>query len=174
MNLREILIRGKCLCAAIVAVPLTIASVYGEIPLEKPAREYYTMRGGLDNCHLRFEREKVGRVAFLGGSITEVGAWRELVCQELRRRFPNTRFDFINAGISSMGSTPGAFRLSRDVLRKGPVDLLFEEAAVNDECNGQTDLEQVRGWKASCVRRVWLIRRWISFFCTLSIRPRWR
>ena len=76
------------------------------------------MRGGLDNCRLRFEREKVGRVAFLGGSITEGGAWRDLVCQELRKRFPDTQFDFINAGIASMGSTPGAFRFSRDVLNE--------------------------------------------------------
>lgn len=111
----------------------------------KPISESFTMRGGLDTCRLRFERDKVGRVAFLGGSITEGGRWRDLVCQELRRRFPETQFDFINAGISSMGSTPGAFRFSRDVLKNGPVDLLFEEAAVNDEVNGQTGIEQIRG-----------------------------
>ena len=60
-------------------------------PAEKPAPEYYALRGGLDNCRLRFERDQIGRVAFLGGSITEGGAWRDRVCQELRRRFPFAR-----------------------------------------------------------------------------------
>jgi len=43
-----------------------------------------------------------------------------------------------------MGTTPAAFRLERDVLSDGPVDLLFEEAAVNDATNGRTSLEQIR------------------------------
>ena len=50
-------------------------------------------------------------------------------------RFPQTKFEFIGAGISSMGSVPHAFRLERDVLSKEPVDLLFVEAAVNDSSN---------------------------------------
>ncbi|MFA7005767.1 MAG: alpha/beta fold hydrolase [Verrucomicrobiia bacterium] len=106
---------------------------------------YFALRGGLANCRIKFEREKTGRVAFMGGSITEMKGWRELVCEELQRRFPNTKFDFIAAGISSTGSTPGAFRLLRDVFGRGPVDLLFEEAAVNDETNGFADQQQVRG-----------------------------
>jgi hypothetical protein len=102
-------------------------------------------RGTLDNCRIKFEREKKGRVAFMGGSITEMEGWREMVCRELQDRFPDTEFDFINAGISSTGTTPGAFRFERDVLCRGPVDLLFEEAAVNDETNGFSDIEQIRG-----------------------------
>src|SRR5690554_3486699 len=65
--------------------------------------------------------------------------------QYLERRFPDTEFEFIPAGIPSMGSTPGAFRLERDVLKDGPVDLLFEEAAVNDATNGRRREEQIRG-----------------------------
>ncbi|MBI5686743.1 MAG: prolyl oligopeptidase family serine peptidase [Verrucomicrobia bacterium] len=107
--------------------------------------DYFALRGGLANCRVKFERQKTGRVAFMGGSITEGRGWRELVGEELQRRFPGTKFDFINAGISSTGSTPGAFRLLRDVFSHGPVDLLFEEAAVNDETNGFGDREQVRG-----------------------------
>jgi len=107
--------------------------------------DYYTLRGGLDNCRARFEREKKGRVVFLGGSITYGGSWRRQVCRDLQRRFPKTKFDFINAGIPSTGSTPGAFRLVRDVFSRGPVDLLFEEAAVNDNCNYRTATEQLRG-----------------------------
>lgn len=108
--------------------------------------DYFTLRGGLNNCREKFEREKTGRVAFLGGSITaSVKGWRDHVCDDLKRRFPETKFDFINAGISSLGSTPGAFRFQRDVLGHGPVDLLFEEAAVNDDTNGFSSVEQVRG-----------------------------
>jgi len=94
--------------------------------------DWFTLRGTLDNCRLKFEREKRGRVVFMGGSITNMRGWREMVCAELQRRFPETEFDFVNAGIPSTGSTPGAFRLLRDVFGRGPVDLLFEEAAVND------------------------------------------
>ena len=43
-----------------------------------------------------------------------------------------------------MGSTPGAFRLERDILSKGKIDLLFVEAAVNDPTNGRSSIEQTR------------------------------
>lgn len=45
-----------------------------------------------------------------------------------------------------MGSTPAAFRLERDVLSKGKVDLLFMEAAVNDGASGNnfSKVEQIR------------------------------
>ncbi|PHN05996.1 SGNH/GDSL hydrolase family protein [Flavilitoribacter nigricans] len=105
---------------------------------------YHQTRGGLQNAQLRFEREKTGRVAFLGGSITHNPGWRDSVCVYLQRRFPETTFEFIAAGIPSMGSTPGAFRLDRDVLSKGRIDLLFEEAAVNDATNGRSREEQIK------------------------------
>ena len=91
--------------------------------------DWFTLRGSMDNCRLKFERQKKGRVVFLGGSITNMRGWRDMVCAELQRRFPDTQFDFLNAGIPSTGSTPGAFRLMRDVYGRGEVDLLFEEAA---------------------------------------------
>ncbi len=102
-------------------------------------------RGNMDNCLIKFEKEKKGRVAFLGGSITFGSGWRDIVCDYLRKRFPSTEFDFINAGIPSTGSTPGALRFSRDVLSKGTIDLLFEEAAVNDATNGFKPEKQIRG-----------------------------
>lgn len=106
---------------------------------------YYRMRGGLDRAYAKFTYDKTGRVAFLGGSITHNPGWRDSVMQYLEARFPATAFEFIAAGIPSMGSTPGAFRLDRDVLQYGPVDLLFEEAAVNDATNGRSQEEQIRG-----------------------------
>ena len=102
-------------------------------------------RGNMDNCRTKFENEKKGRVVFLGGSITNMSGWREMVCEYLQQKFPSTVFEFINAGIPSTGSTPGAMRFTRDVLSKETVDLLFEEAAVNDATNGFKPERMVRG-----------------------------
>ena len=62
----------------------------------------------------------------------------------LQHRFPATRFHFVNAGIPSMGSTPSAFRLQRDIWPNEPLDLLFVEAAVNDQINHRSPKEQRR------------------------------
>ncbi|MEX2566951.1 MAG: SGNH/GDSL hydrolase family protein, partial [Cyclobacteriaceae bacterium] len=105
---------------------------------------YHNLRHGIRNSLLKFQQEKKGRVAFLGGSITYNGGWRDSISNYLQKRFPDTEFQFIEAGIPSMGSTPAAFRLERDVLAGGPVDLLFAEAAVNDASNGRSSQEQVR------------------------------
>lgn len=105
---------------------------------------FHQYRAGIGNSLRKFRTEKTGRVAFLGGSITYGDGWRNLVCDYLQKEYPDTRFDFVNAGIPSMGSTPGAFRLENDVLSKGTVDLLFVEAAVNDRTNLFTSREQVR------------------------------
>ena len=104
--------------------------------------DYFELRGGLANSLAAFTETQSGRVAFLGGSITAMSGWRERVMADLQRRFPATKFDFIGAGIGSLGSVPHAFRLERDVLARGPVDLLFVEAAVNDASNmpGRPDL----------------------------------
>lgn len=107
--------------------------------------EFFKLRDGLRNSLARFAAGGEARVVFLGGSITEGKGWRDAVGAWLAKRFPRTKFDFVNAGISSTGSTPGAFRLRRDVFGRGPVDLLFQEAAVNDATNGYGAREQVRG-----------------------------
>lgn len=108
------------------------------------SEDYHKLRAGIRNSFIKFENEKKGRVAFLGGSITYNGGWRDSICNYLKNRFPDTDFDFIAAGIPSMGTTPAAFRLKRDILKNGPVDLLFEEAAVNDAANGRSKAEQLR------------------------------
>ncbi len=108
-------------------------------------RSYIQMRAGLTASSQRLRAGGERRVAFLGGSITHNPGWRDLVCADLRARYPRTKFTFINAGIPSMGSTPGAFRLHRDVLSHGAVDLLFVEAAVNDSTNGRSLSEMLRG-----------------------------
>lgn len=103
------------------------------------------VRDGLQNCRHIFQTTRRGRVAFLGGSITEMNGWHNLVMQSLKQEFPNTEFEFIEAGIASTDSTMGAFRLQQDVLSHGPVDLLFIESAVNELHNGRHRDEILRG-----------------------------
>ena len=112
---------------------------------EYKSYQHCNARGNLQNSYIRFEKERKGRVAFLGGSITEMNGWRNRIKQTLTQRFPYTTFEWVEAGIGSTGTTPGAFRLQNDVLSKGQVDLLFVEAAVNDHTNGFNATEQVRG-----------------------------
>lgn len=126
-----------------MVVDFIIRNSTKEEPLNSSA--YHQMRSGLQNSQIQFERNKKGRVAFLGGSITYQGGWRDSVCDYLKSKFPQTEFEFIAAGIPSTGTTPGAFRLDRDVLSRGEIDLLFEEAAVNDAVNMRTSTEQIRG-----------------------------
>ena len=105
---------------------------------------FHNHRNPLTNAYQQFQDKKMGRVVFLGGSITFNPGWRDSVCNYLQNKFAETEFDFINAGIPSMGSTPGAFRFERDVLQNGPVDLLFVEAAVNDYTNQRSETEIIR------------------------------
>ena len=106
---------------------------------------YFEMVNNCSNSFIRFERDKVGRVAFLGGSITFLHGWRESICDLLENEFKGTKFDFINAGISSTDTSFAPFRLERDVFERGQVDLLFVEFAVNDPSNGRTFTDSVRG-----------------------------
>ena len=96
-------------------------------------QDFVSLRGHVNNSLRRFAVEKTGHVAFIGGSITEMNGYRPRVCDWLQQRFPDTKFEFTAAGISSTCSNTGAFRLQRDVLAHGPVDLLFVEFAVNDD-----------------------------------------
>ncbi len=107
--------------------------------------DHVQLRGSLDNSRIQFLRKKT-RVAFMGGSITEMDGFRPMVCDSLKKRFPETAFDFVNAGIASTCSTTGAFRLATDVFAGGAPDLLFVEFAVNDDQDAaHTRAECIRG-----------------------------
>ncbi|MHC4400264.1 MAG: GDSL-type esterase/lipase family protein [Planctomycetota bacterium] len=111
-----------------------------------PSNTNVVLRGSFDNARFEFEQRKRGHVVFMGGSITEMEGYRPMVCNTLRKRFPDTEFRFTDAGIASTCSTTGAFRLESDVLRHGPVDLFFVEFAVNDDQDaGHARRECIRG-----------------------------
>jgi arylsulfatase A-like enzyme/lysophospholipase L1-like esterase len=115
-------------------------------------QNWFELHNGLKNSQYVFENwNKKGTVAFVGGSITGM-PWRKIVMANLKKRFPDTEFNFILAGVGSTGTMYGAFRLDRDVIQKGKVDLLFEEAAVNDVAIGRTADQSIRGMEG-IVRR---------------------
>ncbi len=132
-----------------VFAPVLLALVGPSAHAADPARPFgdnVVLRGNLNNSRLKFEQSKKGNVAFLGGSITEMEGYRPMVCDILKKRFPETEFTFTNAGIASTCSTTGAFRFSRDVLAHGPVDLFFLEFAVNDDQDAHHTREEcIRG-----------------------------
>lgn len=119
---------------------------YNSYPVKKisPYADYHKKRRGITNFYRAATDNKKATVAFLGGSITFNPGWRDKVYRYLEERFPQTKFTFIMAGIPSLGSLPHAFRLQRDLLDSGKVDLLFVEAAVNDRVNKTDSLTQVR------------------------------
>ncbi|MEO5995545.1 MAG: GDSL-type esterase/lipase family protein [Chitinophagaceae bacterium] len=100
--------------------------------------------GSLNNVLYKIKVEKQVTIAFLGGSITANPGWRDKVCRYLTEMFPETKFTFIPAGIPSLGSLPHAFRMEKDVLSKGKIDLLFLESAVNDQANSTPAIIQRR------------------------------
>ena len=130
--------------SACAAALIAAAAIAGDEP--HPFGERVQLRGGLTNSRIQFEHKQSGRVAFMGGSITEMDGFRPMICESLKKRFPATDFEFVNAGIASTCSTTGAFRLESDVLAGTPPDLLFVEFAVNDDQDAaHTRTECIRG-----------------------------
>ena len=105
---------------------------------------FLELNSGLPHFALKVKQKDSIDVAFLGGSITHMNGWRQEVMDFLIHHYPACRFRFLEAGIPSLGSVPHAFRLQTDVLDKMTPDLLFVEAAVNDEGNGTPPSQQIR------------------------------
>ncbi|MDC0066882.1 SGNH/GDSL hydrolase family protein [Verrucomicrobia bacterium] len=115
---------------------------------------------------------KSGRVAFMGGSITQMDGYRSMVSNFLKAKFTGTKFEFINAGISSTCSTTGAFRLKEHVLDRGQVDLFFVEFAVNDDQDAaHAKRECVRGMEG-IIRHARLAQPKMDIIVTYFVNPR--
>ncbi|WP_207534085.1 SGNH/GDSL hydrolase family protein [Desertivirga arenae] len=115
-------------------------------PVDTPLnyKKYINIRGGIDNAFHLFKAKKQATVGFVGGSITHNPGWREKVSQYLVETFPETEFRFIEAAIPSLGSLAHTFRLQKDLLDSGKIDLMFLEAAVNDRGSGIDSVTEVR------------------------------
>ena len=72
---------------------------------------------------------------------------RDGLCRVTVSLSPN---DFINAGIPSTSSTPEHFAWCVMPFKSEPVDLIFQEAAVNDFYTGRQDQDKFGRWKGLC------------------------
>lgn len=85
----------------------------------------------------KLESKQEVTVAFIGGSITEgltagpEKCWARLTYDWLCEQYPDTKINYVNAGMSGTPSILGNIRLKRDVLDYSP-DMVFVEFAVND------------------------------------------
>jgi len=114
--------------------------------------ELVRVRGGIGNTMLRLKEGQPLKVGYFGGSITAANGWRVQTLEWLRKEFPKSKFDEINAAIGGTGSDLGVFRIGWDVLRHKP-DLLFVEFAVND---GGASPEQIWRTMEGIVRQTWV------------------
>jgi len=111
---------------------------------------------GLPNFLHKLATEKKARVVFLGGSITQNDhGYTKMISEWLEKKWPDVKFTFLNAGLSSTGSVTGAFRFPDQVLAKGPVDLLIVEFAVNDDQDSMLDSKTATRGLEGIVRQFW-------------------
>ena len=96
-------------------------------------------------------------VAYIGGSITQgtsagsAKCYARLTTDWLEQQFPNSKINYVNAGIGATGSFIGASRVDKDVLSHDP-DLVFVEFSVNDTTQ-HTQLNKQS--YAALLRRIW-------------------
>ena len=118
------------------------------------AEEAIKVRSDFANLEAAAEKGKL-RVVTLGGSITQnVKGHSAMVPEWLRGKFPDAEIEAVNAGLSSTCSTTGAFRLQRDVLDRGAVDLMVVEFAVNDDQDAMHSLEDATRGMEGIVRQM--------------------
>ncbi len=106
---------------------------------------------GLANVFARLNSGQSAKIAYIGGSVTEMTGWRTNVTNWFNSRYPG-KISEINAGWSGTGSLIGAMRLARDVLAQEP-DLIFIEFAINDLPEDPIDF--VRRNCEGMVRQAW-------------------
>jgi len=135
------------------------------------SRNNTTLRSEFRNCKMRFEQDGEGHVAFIGGSITEMNGYRPMICTYLEESFPHTEFTFTNAGIASTGSTTGAFRMERDVLSQGPLDLLFVEFAVNDDQDAEDSYKEAMLGMEGIIRKARSYNPDVDIVLTYFVNP---
>lgn len=115
------------------------------------AAEEVRAREGVGHVMAKIKGGKEVTVAYLGGSITAMGGWRNKTTDWLRATYPGATFKEVHAAIGGTGSDLGVFRLGRDVLAHRP-DLLFVEFATND---GGQQPEQIWRSMEGIVRQTW-------------------
>lgn len=91
------------------------------------------------------------KIGFIGGSITAGSlssspetCYAYLVYSWWKNKFPNTKVEYVNAGIGATTSQYGVARVNGDLLRYQP-DVVFVEFSVNDDGNEEKFMETYEG-----------------------------
>lgn len=149
--------RFACRCGLLIAALLSVvdplcAQVAATRPVYRsmPAVECQ-VRDGLGNVMAKIEAGQPVRIAYLGGSITEMDGWRRLSREWLQAQYPACAFSETHAAIGGTGSSLGVYRVGEHVLKYDP-DLVFVEFAVNDAAEAEWTI-----WKnfEGVVRQIW-------------------
>jgi lysophospholipase L1-like esterase len=121
-------------------LPVAVAQEVSALPPAAYARSLVSAgdTGRLEQILAKAREGKPITVGVIGGSITQ-GAkaskpelkYGNQVAQWWRTNFPQSKVEFVNAGIGATGSNYGALRVARDLLAKQP-DFIVVEYAVND------------------------------------------
>ena len=99
--------------------------------LQLKISELMQLRSKLPLVTTKLKKGKPLQIGFLGGSITFSEGYRSIITDMLQAKYPQSKISGINGGIGGTGSSFGAFRLYKDILRYKP-GLIFVEFAVND------------------------------------------
>ena len=117
----------------------------------------FKVRGGVRKSLKKFAEQRRGDRRVIGGSITENAAGGRKTCKAIKTPLPvNQNFTFLESGISSLGSSAHAFRILKDIPQIASADMVFLEAAVNDDTNGFYGKYAKRGYEG-VIRHILLL-----------------
>lgn len=109
------------------------------------------LRDGIPHFLSKIANKENVKVAYFGGSITAADGWRVQTLAKFNEKYPDSKFEEINAAIGGTGSDLGVYRQGFDVLQHDP-DLVFVEFCVND---GGTAPQQIWRQMEGIVRQIW-------------------
>ena len=124
--MKQILFAMFSLMATAVATAAGVPTFAGQVKAEE-----FHVRGGIGHVMEKIRAGQDVKIAYFGGSITEMDGWRRLSREWLQAQYPAAKFSEIAAAIGGTGSSLGVYRFRQDVLAKNP-DLIFVEFATND------------------------------------------
>lgn len=157
---------NKVAAAALLATGILSGNLFAAPVYSGPvAAEEVRVRSGIGHVMGKIREQKPIKIAYFGGSITEMDGWRRLSREWLQGRYPNCAFTEVQAAIGGTGSSLGVYRLGLDVLAHNP-DLVFVEFATNDA--GETPENIWRNFDG-IVRQIWKHNPEIDIIFTYTI-----
>lgn len=133
--------------APVTAPPETEAPIVAPEGMDEEAQRQFMIENSLmtlgDTSRMVNVMKKAANgeeitIGYIGGSITEgygvepAQCWAKLTYDALCEMFPDTKVNYVNAGLSGTPSILGVVRAERDLFGDKKPDIVFIEFAVND------------------------------------------